>query len=118
MHCVTTNLVEPRVQGALMTRVTGDDTLQALAADAFRSYVGAYATHPRHLRDIFHIKKLHLGHVAHSFALREQPRRLGQSAAKQARKAQKEELSEASKKKRFKAIGKQQKQYQTLGGLV
>lgn len=30
----------------------------------------AYATHSTELKPIFHIKQLHLGHVAHSFALR------------------------------------------------
>lgn len=44
--------------------------LQRLAEDAFRSFVRAYATHSTELKPIFHIKSLHLGHVAHSFALR------------------------------------------------
>jgi len=101
-----------------MGHVAGDAALQALAADAFRSYVGAYATHPRHLRNIFHVRKLHLGHVAHSFALREQPRRLGQSAAKQARKAKKEEAASSTKKRRYKAIGMLEREYQTTRGLV
>jgi ATP-dependent RNA helicase DDX31/DBP7 len=89
--------------------------LKAKAGDAFRSFVGAYATSPQHLRHIFHIKKLHLGHVAHSFALKEQPKRLGQSAAKKARKS----LKEASQKKQRREVGSQAgKEYQTSGGLV
>ena len=37
---------------------------------ACRSYIRAYAAHPASVKDIFHIKHLHLGHVADSFALR------------------------------------------------
>ena len=48
-----------------------DPGLQRLAADAFRSSVRAYATHPASLKDVFHIKRLHLGHLAYSFALRQ-----------------------------------------------
>ena len=57
-------------QGRLVSAVTQDPHLRALAGDAFRSFVRAYATHPASLRDIFHVKRLHLGHVAHSFALK------------------------------------------------
>lgn len=107
------------VQARLMGHVAGDKELQSLAADAFRSYVGAYATHPQHLRRIFHVKKLHLGHVAHSFALKEQPRRLGQSAAKQARKQRKVAGQRKDKQKMRKlGFGKQDPEYQTAGGLV
>ena len=34
-----------------------------------RSWVGAYATHPAGVKHIFHVRRLHLGHVAHAFAL-------------------------------------------------
>ena len=57
-------------QDAAMQSVGGDHSLRTAAAAAFRSYVRAYSTHPASLRDIFHVKRLHLGHVAHSFALR------------------------------------------------
>lgn len=33
----------------------------------------AYATHPAAAKHIFHIRDLHLGHLAKSFALRESP---------------------------------------------
>ena len=36
----------------------------------------AYATYPSHLKEIFSMKDLHLGHVAKSFALRESPSHL------------------------------------------
>ena len=57
------------LQRQLMDAVAGDKALAALGGDAFRSYVRAYATHGAGVKDIFHVKRLHLGHVAHSFAL-------------------------------------------------
>ncbi|XP_022106031.1 probable ATP-dependent RNA helicase DDX31 isoform X2 [Acanthaster planci] len=44
-----------------------------LAVKAFQSFVRAYATYPASLKHIFHVKKLHLGHTAKSFGLREAP---------------------------------------------
>ncbi|KAI9197430.1 P-loop containing nucleoside triphosphate hydrolase protein [Polychytrium aggregatum] len=44
-----------------------------LARLAFRSHVRAYCTHVSSERHIFHIKKLHLGHIAKCFGLRETP---------------------------------------------
>ena len=35
-----------------------------------RSYTRAYATHPSSVKEVFHVKRLHLGHVAHSFGLK------------------------------------------------
>jgi Domain of unknown function (DUF4217) len=58
------------LQGALLDAVDGDEGLKQLASAAFRAFVRAYAAHPASVKDIFHIKKLHLGHVADSFALR------------------------------------------------
>jgi ATP-dependent RNA helicase DDX31/DBP7 len=37
----------------------------------YTSFLRAYATHASAEKHIFHIKKLHLGHIAKSFALRE-----------------------------------------------
>lgn len=57
-----------------------DEALKRLAADAFRSYVRAYSAHPASVRTIFHVKKLHLGHTAGSFGLKETPSLLGRRA--------------------------------------
>ncbi|CAG8676399.1 11842_t:CDS:2, partial [Ambispora leptoticha] len=43
------------------------------ARKAYLSHIRAYATHSSSKKEIFHIKKLHLGHLAKSFALREAP---------------------------------------------
>ncbi len=50
--------------------------LHGLAASAYGSFVRAYATHSAATKHIFHIKNLHLGHVAKSFALAEPPSKL------------------------------------------
>jgi ATP-dependent RNA helicase DDX31/DBP7 len=44
-----------------------------MARKAFASHLRAYATHPLDEKHIFHIRHLHLGHLAKSFALREAP---------------------------------------------
>ncbi|KAI9333059.1 P-loop containing nucleoside triphosphate hydrolase protein [Zopfochytrium polystomum] len=44
-----------------------------MARAAFRSFVRAYASHGSAERHIFHVKNLHLGHLAKSFGLRETP---------------------------------------------
>ena len=38
------------------------------------SHMRAYATHPSNEKHIFHIRHLHMGHLAKSFALREAPK--------------------------------------------
>ena len=50
-----------------------------LCVAAYQSFVRAYATYPSNLKKIFHVKNLHLGHVAKSFGLREAPKELFQS---------------------------------------
>lgn len=49
---------------------------------ALQSFVRAYATYPRELKHIFHVRSLHLGHVAKSFGLRDAPKNLSASALK------------------------------------
>ncbi|XP_068269756.1 ATP-dependent DNA helicase DDX31 isoform X2 [Nyctibius grandis] len=46
------------------------------AKEALQSFLCAYTTYPRSLKHIFHIKSLHLGHVAKSFGLRDAPQNL------------------------------------------
>ncbi len=52
------------------------DTL-AMAKAAFQSHVRAYGTKRADIRSMFQVRKLHLGHVARSFALRAVPTTLG-----------------------------------------
>lgn len=46
------------------------------ARTALQSFLRAYTTYPAHLKHIFHIRSLHLGHTAKSFGLREAPHAL------------------------------------------
>ncbi|XP_014728729.1 PREDICTED: probable ATP-dependent RNA helicase DDX31 [Sturnus vulgaris] len=46
------------------------------AKKALQSFLCAYTTYPKELRHIFHIKSLHLGHMAKSFGLRDAPQNL------------------------------------------
>ncbi|WVZ21440.1 hypothetical protein V8G54_008762 [Vigna mungo] len=71
-----------------------------LAKKAFCSWVRAYTAHRGELKRIFMIKKLHLGHVAKSFALKQQPSLVGQSFQKQAKKRKRFERKTGVSKKR------------------
>ncbi|KAH9935525.1 P-loop containing nucleoside triphosphate hydrolase protein [Fomitopsis serialis] len=61
------------VQLSLERWVLKDKHNAELARKAFRSHMRAYATHPSNEKHIFHIRHLHLGHLAKAFALREAP---------------------------------------------
>lgn len=54
----------------------------SLARRAFLSHIRAYATHPTNEKDLFHVRFLHLGHLAKSFALREAPDAIKENASK------------------------------------
>ncbi|KAK7472724.1 ATP-dependent RNA helicase dbp7 [Stygiomarasmius scandens] len=64
-----------------------------LARNAFLSHMRAYATHPSDEKHIFHIRHLHIGHLAKAFALREAPKTAsgaaGKAKAKNSTKAKK-----------------------------
>ncbi|KAF7361699.1 RNA helicase [Mycena venus] len=45
-----------------------------IARKAYLSHMRAYATHPSNEKHIFHVRHLHLGHLAKSFALRDAPK--------------------------------------------
>ena len=92
------------LQRRLMGAVAADADLKALAADAFRSYLRAYAVHPSHLKPIFRVRALHLGHVAASFALQEQPSALGSSGSAKERKRRKAEAARAEATRRRKKM--------------
>ncbi|KAL4219246.1 ATP-dependent RNA helicase [Mactra antiquata] len=47
--------------------------MSGLAKSAYQSYIRAYATYPHDLKPVFHLRNLHLGHVAKTFGLREAP---------------------------------------------
>lgn len=58
----------------LQELIKADAALFQAAKTAFLSYIRAYATHPAAEKTIFHVKKLHLGHLASTFLLAEPPK--------------------------------------------
>ncbi|XP_036042009.1 probable ATP-dependent RNA helicase DDX31 [Onychomys torridus] len=62
--------------------VHSSERMVSWAKKALQSFIRAYATYPRELKPIFHVRSLHLGHVAKSFGLRDAPRNLSVSAVK------------------------------------
>ncbi|XP_071736361.1 DEAD-box ATP-dependent RNA helicase 17 isoform X2 [Rutidosis leptorrhynchoides] len=70
------------LQRSLESFIFAEAKLKKLAQCAFCSWVRAYSAHRGELKSIFMVKKLHLGHVAKSFALKEQPSLVGRSLQK------------------------------------
>jgi ATP-dependent RNA helicase DDX31/DBP7 len=64
------------LQRRIETIVHGNKHLIAAGRQAFRSFVRAYATHSADTKGVFRVQLLHLGHVAKSFGLRENPQGL------------------------------------------
>ncbi|KAF0924130.1 hypothetical protein E2562_008447 [Oryza meyeriana var. granulata] len=88
------------LQRALESFVASEDAMKKLARDAFCSWVRAYTAHRGELKKIFMVKKLHLGHVARSFGLKEQPSLVGRSHQVQLKKRKKEQKRERPAKRR------------------
>ena len=53
--------------------ITKNLRLKKLAIEAYCSFIRSYSAYPTELKPIFHVKKLHLGHLAKSFGIREKP---------------------------------------------
>ena len=115
-----------KLQRKLHAEVSGDKELLTLAKDAFRSFVRSYATFPSNMKHIFHVKRLHLGHVASAFGLKEAPGLIGKSAtrerlqaAKDAKRKESVKLKrEASQKRKAKAAGKMAPRKAARGTMV
>ncbi|XP_026200019.1 probable ATP-dependent RNA helicase DDX31 isoform X3 [Anabas testudineus] len=56
------------------------------AKKALQSFLRAYTTYPAHLKHIFHIRFLHLGHTAKSFGLRDAPQGLSSATGAHSKK--------------------------------
>ncbi|XP_077986561.1 ATP-dependent DNA helicase DDX31-like [Glandiceps talaboti] len=61
---------------------SGDKKHIQQARKAYLSFIRAYATYPSAFKHIFHVKNLHLGHVAKSFALKESPATIGHTSVR------------------------------------
>lgn len=69
------------LQSRLEAFVDSSTDLRTLAAVAFQSFVRAYSTHARDVKTIFHVRSLHLGHLAKAFGLRLVPTALASETA-------------------------------------
>ncbi|TMW55929.1 hypothetical protein Poli38472_008577 [Pythium oligandrum] len=66
-------VIQSDLQYLFEQTLLGDKELFELACQGFHSFVRSYATHSSDTRSIFHVRGLHFGHIAKSFALREPP---------------------------------------------
>jgi len=74
--------------------------MEELAKRAFCSWVRAYTAHRGELKRIFMVKKLHLGHVAKSFGLKQIPSLVGKSFQNQTKKRKRFEKKNGPSNKR------------------
>ncbi|KAG2185890.1 hypothetical protein INT43_002328 [Umbelopsis isabellina] len=74
------------LQNLLEQCVLASSERMNLARKSYWSSVRAYATHSAAEKHIFHIKKLHLGHYAKSFAMREAPSDMNEGGSKTQKK--------------------------------
>ncbi|KAI7735581.1 hypothetical protein M8C21_012683 [Ambrosia artemisiifolia] len=90
------------LQKSLESFISSEGKIKKVAQKAFCSWVRAYSAHRGELKSIFMVKKLHLGHVAKSFALKEQPSLVGRSVQKKHTEKRKRthKVKEGLKKKR------------------
>ncbi|GAA5796339.1 P-loop containing nucleoside triphosphate hydrolase protein [Helicostylum pulchrum] len=86
------------IQNTMENYILSDETHVMLARKAFWSTCRAYATHPAAEKHIFHVKRLHLGHLAKSFALREAPSNIHEKTKGKKRKDAKNERMPGLKK--------------------
>ncbi|MCL7052245.1 hypothetical protein MKW94_011958 [Papaver nudicaule] len=79
------------LQRALESFIGGEEKMKQMAKDAFCSWIRAYTAHRGDLKRIFMVKRLHLGHVAKSFGLKDQPSMVGRAFQVQAKKNKKDQ---------------------------
>jgi ATP-dependent RNA helicase DDX31/DBP7 len=94
-HSLTHSLTDRRLQLSLERLVLRDDALHDAAKAALQATVRAYSTYPASMKGFFHVKSLHLGHLAKSFALREAP---GEVAGQQSKKHKKDNADGGEKR--------------------
>ncbi|CAO3627883.1 unnamed protein product [Mucor hiemalis] len=86
------------LQNTMESYIVSDENHVMMARKAFWSTCRAYATHPAAEKHIFHVKRLHLGHFAKSFALREAPSNINEKTKGKKRKEAKNERMPGLKK--------------------
>ena len=90
----TAEALASHLQYHIEKKIESSEEAGLLARNGFRSRIRAYATYPTAVKQIFHVRRLHLGHMAKSFGLREQPSLTG----KKTKKEREEEVAQGKKK--------------------
>eukprot|EP00768_Dysnectes_brevis_P000510 gnl/Dysnectes_brevis/1110_a1241_1638.p1 GENE.gnl/Dysnectes_brevis/1110_a1241_1638~~gnl/Dysnectes_brevis/1110_a1241_1638.p1 ORF type:complete len:622 (-),score=239.75 gnl/Dysnectes_brevis/1110_a1241_1638:62-1927(-) len=65
-----------RIQHRAQRLVRGDEDLKELSIEAFRTYVRGYTVREKEVRSLFKRKTLHMGHVAQSFCVDDNPKEI------------------------------------------
>lgn len=89
-------LVTSAVQEAVEAAVKGDEKVHDAAVAGYRAYCRAYATHSKDVKHFFHVRNLHLGHVARAFGLVGKPAELNDEFGAKAVKEREEAEIRAS----------------------
>jgi ATP-dependent RNA helicase DDX31/DBP7 len=66
-------IVQSELQYLFEQTILANTDLFEIACQSFHSFIRSYATHSSDTRNIFHVRSLHFGHIAKSFALRDPP---------------------------------------------
>lgn len=98
-------------QSALQDAVAGHEALGPLARAAYLASIRAYATHASTEKHIFHVKRLHLGHLAATFGLAQPPTSLGRREMQSRQRTRDGDRKEETRDQRFGQGGNRQ-----LGG--
>lgn len=92
----------------------GNPRAKEIATNAFVSHTRAYTTHLSTERDCFNFKKLHLGHLAKSFGLRETPKKLASESSKSHSKGPREDAKSKMFRMARKAASAQSAEFNTI----
>lgn len=102
------------LQKVIESGIAANEELSSRARNGFLSTCRAYATHPSSEKEIFHIKRLHLGHLAAAFGLDREPKKMldgsknqGKTAASKYREQIPDEIAQGSSKMRKEMRDKQ-----------
>lgn len=102
------------LQKVIESGIVANEELSSRARNGFLSTCRAYATHPSSEKEIFHIKRLHLGHLAAAFGLDREPKKMldgsknqGKTAASKYREQIPDEIAQGSSKMRKEMRDKQ-----------
>jgi len=87
------------IQNFIEEMLTIEKDYHKMAVTAYFAFIQSYSTYPGTMKEIFHPKKLHLGHVAKSFGLRDAPGKLKSEIPSSQQKSTKEKNAKPKTKK-------------------